>query len=155
MSFNDENLVPLSQDLTADDHLLDIFKGLEGVIRDDKTIADGQSFAEGDWAVLNNSDELEAPGATPVANTYPVWAGNAEGRSDVHATGKATILLGGRFFYRTTKFDTAQTYNTGDYLTVKDLGGGERVPTLQAGSEPKLAKVHKVPANGVMEIEVL
>jgi len=150
-----DNLVPLQEDLLNDVHYLDIFKNLEGVIRMDKAIAEGESFSEGDWAVLNDSDELEAPSATPVRNTYPVWAGNAEGRTDVHATGKATILVGGRFFYRTTKFNDALSYSVGDALTIKDLGGGEMVPTKQAGVEPILAIVHKVPANGIMEIEVL
>ena len=150
-----DNLVPLQEDLLLDVHCLDIIKGLEGVIRMDKAIADGESFAEGDWAVLNDSDELVAPSATPVINTYPVWAGNADGRTDVHATGKATILMGGRFLYRTTKFDPAPSYSVGDALTVKDLGGGEMVPTAAAGSEPILAIVHKVPANGIMEIQVL
>ncbi len=150
-----DNLVPLQEDLLLDTHKLDIFKGLEGIIRFDKTIADGEVFAEGDWAVLNDSDELEAPSATPVANTYPVWAGNAEGRTDVHATGMATVLMGGRFFYRTTKFDTNPSYSVGDALTVKDLGGGEMVPTAAAGGEAVLARVHRVPANGIIEIEVL
>lgn len=150
-----ENLVPLTQDLLDPEYKLEIIRGLEGLIRVDKTIADGEIFDEGDWAVLNNNDELVAPTATPVANTFPVWSGNAEGRSDVHATGKATILMGGRFVYKTSKYDTAPSYNTGDALTVKDLGGGEMVPTIQSGTEPVLARVHKVPAGGFMEIEVV
>lgn len=150
-----DNLVPLTEDLLIEGHLLDIFRGLEGIMRADKDIAAGESFAEADWAVLNNSDELEAPGATPVANTFPVWAGNAEGRTDVHATGKATIIMGGRFFYRTSKYNSALNYSSGDPLTVKDLGGGEKVPTLAGGSDPVLARVHKVPAGGIMEIQVL
>lgn len=150
-----ENLVPLQEDLLLEVHKLDIFKGLEGIIRMDKKIADGELFAEGDWAVLNDSDELEAPSATPVPNCYPVWAGNSSGRTDVHATGKATILMGGRFLYRTDKFDSAPSYSVGDALTVKDLGGGEMVPTAASGVEPVLARVHKVPAAGIIEIEVL
>lgn len=150
-----ENLVPLQEDLTKETPLLEIVRNLENLIREDKKIAEGETFGEGDWAVINNNGELEAPAATPVYNTVPVWCGNAEGRSDVHATGKATILRGGRFIYRTTKFDTASSYNVGDGLTVKDLGEGERVPTLAAGSDPVLARVSAIPANGVMEIEVL
>ena len=150
-----ENLVPLTQDLLLEDHKLDIIRGLEHLIRVDKKIGAGESFAEGDWAVLNNNDELVAPAATPVANTFPVWAGNAEGRSDVHATGKATILMGQSFIYRTSKFDSNPTYNVGSPLTVKDLGAGELTPTLQSGTEPILARVVAVPADGVMEIQVL
>lgn len=150
-----ENMVPLQEDLLLSTHKLDIFKGLENVIRMDKKISAGEVFAEGNWAVLNDSDELEAPTATPVANTYPVWAGNANGRTDVHATGMATCLMGGRFFYRTDMFDSAPSYSVGDGLTVKDLGAGEMVPTKASGTEPVLARVHRVPAAGVMEIEVL
>lgn len=150
-----DNLVPLQEDLLLSEHKLDIFKGLEGIVRQDKKFAEGELFAEGNWAVLNDSDELEAPTATPVANTYPVWAGNAEGRTDVHATGMLTIVMGGRFWYRTTMYDTAPTYSVGDALTVKDLGAGEMVPTKATGTEAVLARVYKVPANGIMEIEVL
>jgi len=150
-----ENLVPLQSDLTKDTYLLEVVRGLENIFRVDHAIAAGESFGEGDWAVINNLGELESPTATPVANTVPVFAGNAEGRSDVHATGKATVIKGGRFFYKTEKFDAAPSYNVGDDLTVKDLGGGERVPTLAAGSDPVLARVSAIPAAGIMEIEVL
>jgi hypothetical protein len=150
-----ENLVPLTEDLLDPEYKLEIIRGLEGLIRVDKKIADGETFEEGDWAVLNDNDELVAPTATPAANTFPVWAGNSEGRSDVHATGKATILMGGRFIYKTSKYDSNPSYSVGSPLTVKDLGGGELTPTLQSGSEPILARVVAVPANGVMEIQVL
>jgi hypothetical protein len=149
-----ENTVPLTQDLLVDTPLLEIIRGLEGLQRVDETIADGESFAEGDWAVLNNDGELEAPGATPVKNCFPVWAGNSEGRSDVAATGKATILKGGRFIYRTSKYDKTQSYAAGDELTVKDLGAGERVPTKAAGAEVVLAVVDKV-VGDFLEIEVV
>jgi hypothetical protein len=150
-----DNLVPLQEDLLIDTPKMDIFRGLESLIRVDEKIAAGASFEEGDWAVLNDSNELVAPTTTPVANTFPVWAGNAEGRSDVHATGKATVLKGGRFFYRTTKFDPAPNYHNGSPLTVKSLGGDERVPTLATGTEPVLARVAAVAVNGVMDIQVL
>ena len=150
----DEILVPVQVDLTKEDNLLDIIRGLENVQREDAVLADTATFAEGDWAVLNDSNELEAPSATPVFNTYPVWAGNNEGRSDVAATGKATIILND-FIYRTTKFDDTQTYNVGDGLTIKDLGGGERVPTLVSGSQPVIARVKSIPANGIMDIQVI
>lgn len=152
---SNENLVPLQSDLTQDEYKLEIVRGLEGLIREDKKIAEGESFSEGDWAVLNNNNELESPSASPVANTFPVWAGNGDGRSDVFATGKATILRGGRFLYKTSKFDPAPSYNVGDGLTVKDLGGGEKVPTLASGSDPVVARVSAIPANGIMEIQVL
>ena len=155
MYFNDENLVPLQEDLTLELSLLEIVRGLEGLIRQDLTIAEGESFGEGDWAVIDNNGELVSPAATPVAMTVPVWCGNADGRSDVHATGKATILRGGRFIYRTTKFDAAPSYNVGDALTVKDLGAGEKVPTIASGTDPVLARVSAIPANGILEVEVL
>ena len=99
--------------------------------------------------------ESVIPTATSVQATFPVWAGNSEGRSDVAATGKATVLMGGRFVYQTTKYDAGGSYNVGDPLTVKDLGGGERVPTNCASTEYVHAIVRKVPAGGIMEIEVV
>lgn len=151
-----ENLVPLTEDLTLEQNLLDITRGLEKIIRVDKTIASGATlFAEGDWAVLNDSDELVDPTVTSAQATFPVWAGDSEGRSDVHATGKATIIMGGDFVYKTTKYDTGGSYNVGDPLTVKDLGGGEKVPTNCASTEYIHAVVTKVPAGGIMEVMVV
>lgn len=150
-----ENLVPLQEDLTQETPLLSVVRGLEDLIREDIDIADGESFAEGDWAVINSDYELEAPTATPVHNCVPVWAGNAEGRSDVHGTGKATCLRKSRgFIYRTTKFNSLVTYSVGDAITVKDLGAGERVPTKAGGTEAVLGRVSKVVSETVLEIEV-
>ena len=156
MSFNDENLVPLSSDLTQDEYKLEVIRGLEGLIRVDKSIEDGKSFSEGDWAVLSNADELTEAGATGVSNCYPVWCGNGDGRSDVHATGKATILMGGRFIYKTSKF-VGSGFSVGDELTVKATGnpGEQLLPSAAGLGDAVVAKVHKVDAAGLMEIEVL
>lgn len=156
MSFNNENVVPLQEDLTVETPLLEIIRGLEGLMREDIALADGESFAEGDWGVINADYELEAPGATASHACVPVWAGNAEGRSDVIATGKVTVLRRARpFIYRTTKFNTAETYAVGDALTVKDLGAGEKVPTKATGSDAILARVSKIVSESVLEIEVV
>lgn len=150
-----ENLVPLQEDLLADTPKLDVIRGLEDLIREDIAIADGEVFGEGDWAVINSDYELEAPGSTPVHNCVPVWCGNKEGRSDVHATGKATVLRKSRgFIYRTSKFNSAVSYAAGDAITVKDLGAGEKVPTKAGGSEAVLGRVSKVVSETVLEIEV-
>jgi hypothetical protein len=149
-----ENVVPLTQDLLVDTPKLEIIRGLELIQRVDEKFAEGEVFAEGDWAVLNDDGELEAPGATPKKNCYPVWCGNAEGRTDVLATGKLTIIKGGRFIYRTSKYDKTVTYSAGDALTVKDLGAGERVPTKAAGAEVVLAYVDKI-VGDFLEIEVV
>lgn len=145
------NLVPLTQDLTTDTHKLDIILGLEEAMRrtEDVAMAAGESFEEGDWAVKNDSQELATAGGTGVANTYPIWAGNAD-RYDVHATGKCTIIPSTQFVYRTTKFG-AGTYHAGDLLTVK----GGKVPVAAGVGDAVLAKVHRAPVDGVMEIAVL
>ena len=135
-----ENMVPLKEDLLLDTHALDIVRGLEGVQRADEKIAEGETFGEGDWAVLNDDAELETPGAAGVLNCFPVWAGNEEGRTDVAATGMATVLKGGRFMYRTSKYDKGQSYVAGDKLTVKN----GKVPTKAGGSDAVLAVVDKV-----------
>ncbi|RLA62732.1 MAG: hypothetical protein DRQ88_13300 [Epsilonproteobacteria bacterium] len=151
------NMVPVQSDLTEDTPLGDIIRGLETVIREDMKISAGALFGEGDWAVLNDAGELVAPGVTGVANTFMVWAGNAEGRTDVHATGNATVLTGGHYVYRTTKYDPGPAYTVGEALTVKDLGGGEMVPTTAiVGTDAVIGRVRTVPtADNVMEIEVV
>jgi len=149
-----DNMAPLQSDLTVDTNYLEVIKGLDNVLRTDKTISAGFVVGEGDWAVLDDNDELVAPAAGPVANTYPVWAGNESGRSDVHATGMATILMGGRFIYRTTKYNTAGSYSVGTPITVK-VDATIYCPTPATGTEAVLGRVTKVPANGVIEIEVI
>ena len=148
-----ENMVPLTRDLTEESYKLDIIRGLEGVIRIDKTIGADLIFAEGEWAVLQDDDTLGEPGPAAVANTYPIWAGNADERSDVHATGKATMLQGGRFIYRTTMFGASlSSASVGSPITVK----GGKLPVLGVeGTDVILARVFKMAANGIMEIEVL
>lgn len=147
------NLVPLTEDLTTDQHKLDIILGLEEAMRrtEDVKMADGETFEEGDWAVKNDSNELVTAGSTGVPNTYPVWAGNKD-RYDVHATGKCTVIPATQFVYRTTKFDTGiSDYHAGDKLTVKS----GKVPTRAGDSDAVLATVHRAPVDGVMEIKVL
>lgn len=146
-----ENLVPLTEDLTKEDNKLNIIRGLEQLQRVDKTIADGESFREGEYAVLTDSDELVSPGASSVSNCFPVWAGNAEGRSDVHATGKATILMGQGFIYRTSVFNDAETYSVGDGITCKD---NSKIPTLASGNDKILGRVVGVSEEGLLEIKV-
>jgi len=147
-----EKLVPLSEDLTVDDHKLDIFIGMEEALKntDDVPFKAEEEFAEGDWAVKSSAGELEEASDAGVYNTYPVWAGNAD-RYDVHATGKGTIITTGGWVYRTTKFDTSITdYADGEALTVKD----GKVPTRAGGSDAVLARVYKAPVDGIMEIQV-
>jgi len=153
---SNENLAPLQSDLLEEKENVEVIRGLENIVREDITIADGESFEEGDWAVVNDDYELEAPGSTPKHNSVLVWAGNSIGRSDVAATGKATVLRRTRpFVYRTTKFNTGLTYNVGDALTVKDLGGGEKTITKHTGTEAILARVSKVVSDSELEVEVV
>lgn len=146
-------VVPVAEDLTTEVNTLSIIRGLENMHRVDKKLGSGVSLLEGEWAVLNDDDTLSRPSATPKANTYLVFAGT--NRFDSHATGQATILMASDLVVRTSRYDAAQSYSVGDALTVKDLGGGEAVVTKQAGVEPVLARVTKVPAAGVMEYEVI
>jgi len=148
-----ELIAPLAVDLRQPDNRMDITKGLEHVnIRDEALLA-GLQCELGDWLVLNNAGVLAAPTATAAPNTYPVFTGNDQ--YDAQATGQATILMGGGFSYRTTKFAPG-VYTAGMNLTVKDLGAGEKVPSQAATNDPILARVYKAPdAKGVMEILVL
>ena len=147
-----ELVAPITVDLRTEDLRMDIIKGMEKLNLKDEPITSGLALEAGDWAV-NGSSGLAAPGVTAVANTYPVWVGNDQ--LDSQATGKATLILGGGFLYRTTKI-VAGSYTKGQNLTVKDLGGGEKIPSAAGGSDPVMARIYTpTDAAGVTEIEVL
>ncbi len=160
-----ENMTPLTSDLTKPDESFNIVRGLENLIRVDKPIGIDPAttktaiFSEGQWGKLTDTGTVVPATATPSANTFPIFAGNALDRSDVHATGMVTLLMGGRFIYKTTQYDTnvaVASYLSGAPLTVKAIVGVDRVPTLAAGTDPILARVVTPPnAAGVMEIEVV
>lgn len=147
-----ELIAPITEDLRKEDLRMDITKGMEHLNLFDFPIPSGASYELGDWAVKTGS-ALAAPGVSPVANTYPIWVGNDQ--YDSQATGKATLILNGGFVYRTTKF-VAGSYTAGQNLTVKDLGGGEKVPSAAGSTDPVLCRVFTAPdSKGVMEIIVL
>ena len=150
-----EIVAPISNDLRREDQRMDIIKGIEHLNSKDELMTTAVVTAgvtSGDWLV-KGSTGLTLPTVTAVANTYPVWVGNDQ--YDAQATGKATILMGSGFIYRTNKF-VAGAYVEGQNLTVKDLGAGEKVPSAAGGADPVLARVYTAPdANGVMEILVL
>jgi len=154
------NMAPLTKDLTKPDNSMNIIRGLETLMRADYSIGlDGSGnplvFGAGQWAVLSATGTLTLATATAVANTFPVWAGNSSDRSDVHATGMATILLGGRFIYQTNLFDTTATYLAGSPITVKVVGANDRVPTLATGTDIVLGRVITPPVNGIITLEVV
>jgi hypothetical protein len=147
-----ELIAPITEDLRKEDLRMDVIKGIEFVkYKDEKLDASVTVTVEaGDWMVLNGSGVLVDPGASALANTYPVFVGNDQ--FDAQATGQLTLLLGGGFLYRTNKF-VAGSYSVGQNLTIK---GSDRTPQGASGGDPVLARVYKVPdAKGVMEIFVL
>jgi hypothetical protein len=147
-----ELIAPISVDLRAADNRMDIIKGMEHLNIKDEVLGAGLSVESGDWLVKGAS-AMALPGLSAVANTYPVWVGNDQ--YDAQATGNVTILTNGGFIYRTSKF-VAGSYTAGQNLTVKDLGGGEKVPSAASGGDPVLARVYTAPdSKGVMEIQVL
>ena len=150
-----EIVAPITQDLRQPDNRMDIIKGIETIHPKDEVMSAAVKTAgveAGDWLVKDASG-LSLPTTTAVPNTYPVWVGNNQ--FDSQATGQATIIVASSFIYRTNKF-VAGSYTAGQNLTVKDLGGGEKVPSAAGGSDPVLARVYTAPdASGVMEIEVL
>lgn len=145
--------VPVAEDLTTEVQTLSIIRGLEKMHRVDRKTGSGVALAEGEWAVLNDDQTLSRPGATPKANTYLVFAGT--NRFDSHATGQATILMGGGLVVKSSRYDAGQSYAVGDGLTAKDLGGGEAYLTKAGGGEAVLARVTAVPAAGVIEYETV
>jgi hypothetical protein len=146
-----ELIAPITEDLRKEDRRMDIIKGMEHLNLVDVAAVSAvktAGFEAGDWLV-KGANGLEAPTATAVANTYPVWVGNDQ--LDATATGKGTIIVSGGFIYRTNKY-VAGVYTAGQNLTIMAAG----IPEAAGGGDPVLARVFTAPdAQGVMEIEVL
>lgn len=139
---SDIRVAPVGEDLTKDSYELEILRGLESMYRVDKKVATGATFLKGEWAVLDADGKASRPAATPVGHTYLVFCGTD--RFDAKATGQVTLIMGKSVLAKTSRYDTGQSYAVGDYLTVKDLGGGEAFVTKAGGTEPKLGAVLEV-----------
>lgn len=151
---SDISTVPVGADLTAEDLSLAIVKGFETMNRVDKQrVAGAQGeCSSGEWMCLDAAGKAVRPSATPVPATYLVFCGTD--RFDSKATGQVTLIMSSTPIVKTSKYDTTATYAVGDYLTVKDLGGGEAIPTKASSGEVELAKVQEVGA-GYLVYEVL
>ena len=148
-----ELVAPISVDLRKSDDRFDITKGLEFLKVLDGKFTPGASFEMGDWVEKTAAGLVAPANAVGRPNVYPVLVGNDQ--YDSQATGQLTVAIGGGFIYRTTKF-VAGSYTAGNNLCVRDLGAGEKVPSLAGGSDAIVARVFTAPdSKGVMEILVL
>jgi hypothetical protein len=149
---SDIRVAPIGEDLTTEDLSLSVLRGLENMYRVDKKVASGATFLKGEWAVLDSDGKASRPTATPVGHTYLVFCGTD--RFDSKATGQVTLIMGKSVIVKTSRFDDGQSYAVGDYLTVKDLGGGEAYVTKAGGAEPRLGAVLEV-GTGYLVFETL
>lgn len=152
VSVSDIRVAPIGEDLSTSDLSLDVLRGFEKMYRVDKKIAAGAFFAKGEWAVLNVDGKAERPSTTPVGGSYLVLCGTD--RFDSRATGQVTLIMSHPVVIKTSNYDVGQTYNVGDYLTVKDLGDGESTVSSWGTGEPKHARVLEV-GNGYLVFETL
>jgi hypothetical protein len=152
VSVSDIRVAPIGEDLSTSDLSLDVLRGFEKMFRVDKKIAAGAFFAKGEWAVLNVDGKAERPSTTPVGGSYLVLCGTD--RFDSRATGQVTLIMSHPVVIKTSNYDVGQTYNVGDYLTVKDLGGGESTVSSWGTGEPKHARVLEE-GNGYLVFETL
>ena len=152
VSVSDIRVAPIGEDLSTEDLSLQVLRGLEKMYRVDKKVAAANAFAKGEWAVLNVDGKAERPSTSPVGGSYLVFCGTD--RFDSRATGQVTLIMSHPVVVKTSNYDVGQTYNVGDYLTVKDLGGGESTVTSWGTSEPKQARVLEV-GNGYLVFETL
>jgi hypothetical protein len=151
-SISDARIVPLQEDLTAEDLTLQVLRGLDKVHRMDVPYADGVELLPGEWAVLDADGKAKRATATPSPVSYLVFAGTD--RYDTRATGKVTLLQGVPLVVKSSRFNTNVSYAVGDYLTVKDLGGGESFLTKAGSTEHRAAKVLEV-GQGYLVYETL
>jgi len=136
-----DRTVPVAEDLTTEEHRLQVLRGLEKAHRVDKPYATGETFEMGEWAVLNADGKCERASATP-AVCYLVFSGTD--RWDSKATGQVTIFMATQLIVKTTKYDASATYAVNDLLTVKDLGASESHVTRHTAGEVAVAKVVEV-----------
>jgi len=151
MAINEARTAPITEDLTTEDLSISVIRGLESVFRKDIELAAGATFAKGEWGVLDTEGKLARPGASATADAFVVF--NGTDRFDVKATGKVTILMGS-FVAKTSKYDAGPSYAVNDYLTVRNLGGGEAILTKAASGEPGVGRVLEV-GNGYLVFEYI
>jgi len=128
LTISDARVVPVTEDLTTEELRLSVLRGLETAFRVDKPVGVGVELETGDWAVLGADGKLALPGASGVPQTYLVFSGTE--RYDARATGQATIFMNSNLIVKTSKFNTAESYEVGDTLTYKLVTG---VPKLTKG----------------------
>lgn len=151
MALPNELVAPITEDLRKEDLKFDIIKGIEHVNYIDGKLDANVDVEEGDW-VIKTATGYGKPTNTAKLS-YPVVTGN--NRYDAIATGNVTVIPGGGWIYRTNKF-VAGSYTLGQALTVKDLGGGEKVPSAAGGGDLVCGRVHAYDsAKGIMEILVV
>jgi hypothetical protein len=150
MALPQESVAPITTDLRAEELKFDIIKGIEHVNYQDGKL-DAGDMEEGDW-VVKTATGFAAPGLTST-RAYPVVTGN--NRYDSLATGNVTVIVGGNWIYQTKKF-VAGVYTPGQALTVKDLGGGEKVPSAAGGTDVICGRVFAYDAvKAILTIEVV
>jgi hypothetical protein len=154
VAISDSRIVPITEDLTTEVSTLEILRGLETMYRVDKPLAVPGTTAllMGEFAVLNSAGKAERAGATPVGQTYLVFAGTD--RFDVKATGQVTLVMSWPIQAKTTRYNTGGSYAVGDLLTVKNLGGGQSQLTPAATTEFAVARVLEV-GTGYLVYETL
>ena len=154
-AISSERTVPISEDLTTEEKSLSVIRGLEDMKRVDKKLKSGETFALGEWAVINSDGEAERAGGSAVHNTYPVFAGTD--RFDVHATGQVTLIMNSAIIAKTNKFNPAPSYVVGMPLTVKAYSAGKSELTEATGGDAIVARVHDASevANGCLVYETV
>jgi hypothetical protein len=149
-----ELVAPIAVDLRAADESFDIIKGIEHLNYQDGLLVDQTlTVTPGDWMTIASSGFVVPATGNAVGNVYPVIVGNNE--YDSLATGDLTVAIGGGFMYKTTKY-VAGSYTIGQNLCVKDLGGGERVPSAAGSNDAIVGRVFALDiVKNVMTILVL
>jgi hypothetical protein len=154
MSTQPELVAPISVDLRAPDLSFDIVKGIEHINYQDYPLVDPTlTVTPGDWMTLSSSGLVVPATGNAVPNVFPVIVGNNQ--FDSIATGNLTVGIAGGFVYQTTKY-VAGSYTVGQNLCVKNLGGGERVPSAAGANDSIVARVLAIDTvKNVMTILVL
>lgn len=139
------NIAPDVADIRAEDNALRVLRGFESANRTDRPKSvPTDSFVRGEWVKMTNDGKVAKLTATVNAHASVVFRGT-EGY-DSYATGAVTLFENPSNLVVRTNNYVADTYNTGDILVGK-LVGGKGVLAKAADANERVfavARVHVV-----------
>jgi len=148
-------IVPDVGDIRAQDNALKVLRGFETSHRNDRKLNGVITLVRGEWAKRNNDGTVQKVSAGGLESPAVLVFRGTEGY-DSKATGQVTVFENpSSMIIRTDNFSAA-SYNVGDLLLAKLVGGkGTLVKAATAGEQAvAVARVSTV-GDGYMDLDLL